>query len=82
MIELDNEGNVISTSGFDHVFDGACETRQIYEEVASSMVESALEGYNGTLFAYGIFSSHTSIHQHIFLTYFYKVKLRVVRRIL
>lgn len=73
IIELDSdEGNVVSTSSFDHVFDGSCGTRQIYEEVGGSMVESALEGYNGTLFAYGEhvfdFKLNQKIQLNLFLT--------------
>jgi hypothetical protein len=59
VIELDpNDGAVVSTSGFDNVFDGFSNTLQIYEEVGTSLVDAALEGYNGTLFAYGTHASH------------------------
>lgn len=61
IIELDaDEGSVLSTSGFDHVFDGSSFTKQIYEEVGESMVDSALEGYNGTLFAYGAYHQYVA----------------------
>lgn len=38
---------------FDHVFAPDCEQQKIYEETAFSLVESVVEGYNGTIFAYG-----------------------------
>ncbi|CBZ49774.1 kinesin-ii motor protein, related [Neospora caninum Liverpool] len=33
--------------------DGSAEQKQIYDETAVSIVESVMEGYNGTIFAYG-----------------------------
>ena len=42
---------------FDHVFDGPCETTAVYERCAQSIIASALEGQNGTIFVYGQTSS-------------------------
>jgi centromeric protein E len=42
---------------FDHVFDGPCETRDVYDRCAKSIMTSALEGQNGTIFVYGQTSS-------------------------
>jgi len=42
---------------FDHVFDGPCETKDIYDRCAKSIMTSALEGQNGTIFVYGQTSS-------------------------
>ena len=42
---------------FDHVFDGTCETRDVYDRCAKSIMTSALEGQNGTIFVYGQTSS-------------------------
>ena len=41
------------TFAFDAVYDPASEQQQIYDETAFPLVESVLEGYNGTIFAYG-----------------------------
>ena len=38
---------------FDAVFQPNCTQREIYDTCASSVVESVLNGYNGTIFAYG-----------------------------
>jgi kinesin family protein 3/17 len=38
---------------FDAVFDGACSQRDVYEGTAMSVVNAVLQGYNGTVFAYG-----------------------------
>lgn len=38
---------------YDYVFGPATPQPQIYEESAFSLVESVVEGYNGTIFAYG-----------------------------
>lgn len=41
------------TFTFDNVFDGTSTQGQVYEETARPIVDSVLEGYNGTVFAYG-----------------------------
>eukprot|EP00968_Pinguiococcus_pyrenoidosus_P028998 scaffold8248_cov258-Pinguiococcus_pyrenoidosus.AAC.3 len=38
---------------FDHVFAPDCTQRDIYTTCAAPVVESVLQGYNGTIFAYG-----------------------------
>ncbi|KAM8702786.1 hypothetical protein ACLKA7_005144 [Drosophila subpalustris] len=38
---------------FDSVYDGSSKTETIYNDMCYSLVESTLEGYNGTIFAYG-----------------------------
>ena len=38
---------------FDGVYDWDCKQRDIYDDVAHPLVEQVLEGYNGTIFAYG-----------------------------
>ena len=38
---------------FDAVFDDKVEQKHIYDVCASGVVESVLNGYNGTIFAYG-----------------------------
>eukprot|EP00359_Climacostomum_virens_P006810 CAMPEP_0204914734 /NCGR_PEP_ID=MMETSP1397-20131031/12636_1 /ASSEMBLY_ACC=CAM_ASM_000891 /TAXON_ID=49980 /ORGANISM="Climacostomum Climacostomum virens, Strain Stock W-24" /LENGTH=1044 /DNA_ID=CAMNT_0052086443 /DNA_START=99 /DNA_END=3233 /DNA_ORIENTATION=- len=44
---------VPKTFAFDTVYPPDCRQRQIYDETAFPLVESVLEGYNGTIFAYG-----------------------------
>jgi len=41
------------TFAFDNVYDWTCTQEDIYKETAYSIVDSVLEGYNGTIFAYG-----------------------------
>lgn len=38
---------------FDKTFDEAFTQRQIFEQTAQPIIDSVLEGYNGTIFAYG-----------------------------
>lgn len=38
---------------FDAVFGPAATQRQVYDACAAEVVESVLDGYNGTIFAYG-----------------------------
>ena len=38
---------------FDHVFDEACKTKQVYDTMASGIINGVIKGYNGTIFAYG-----------------------------
>ena len=48
-----NEAEAQKTFSFDNVFAPDCAQEKIYEESAFSLVESVVEGYNGTIFAYG-----------------------------
>lgn len=38
---------------FDSVFAPTCKQSAIFEDTALPIIESVLEGYNGTIFAYG-----------------------------
>lgn len=50
----DYEGSAATKAfTFDAVFGPAATQRQIYDACAARVVESVLEGYNGTIFAYG-----------------------------
>lgn len=40
---------------YDHVFDPLADNRLVYKTVASPIVQSALDGINGTVFACGCF---------------------------
>ncbi|CAL1275132.1 unnamed protein product [Larinioides sclopetarius] len=42
---------------FDHVFDSKVENGHIYKEICSGIVRSVINGFNGTIFAYGQTSS-------------------------
>ncbi|XP_071893057.1 centromere-associated protein E isoform X2 [Anas platyrhynchos] len=58
-----SEGNTVSeVSGarafsYDRVFHSSDNTQQLYEGVAVPIIQSAVQGYNGTIFAYGQTSS-------------------------
>ena len=38
---------------FDNVFDEACDSKNVYDEVVKPIVAQSIQGYNGTVFAYG-----------------------------
>lgn len=56
---LDEDGNVIANPGpyvahtfaFDHVYDQTASQKKVFETTARTVVESALQGYNATIFA-------------------------------
>ena len=47
------EKDNVKTFTFDDVFPMECPQKQIYQSSAFGIVESVIEGYNGTVFAYG-----------------------------
>lgn len=49
----DDDGSASKTFTFDAVYGPTATQRQIYDTCAARVVESVLEGYNGTIFAYG-----------------------------
>ncbi|XP_028460934.1 centromere-associated protein E isoform X2 [Perca flavescens] len=52
-----DNGNSTKSFGFDRVFTSDETTNQLYQEIAKPLVVSSVEGYNGTIFAYGQTSS-------------------------
>ncbi|XP_048876324.1 centromere-associated protein E [Brienomyrus brachyistius] len=52
-----DEGCITKTFNFDRVFSTVETTKQLYQEVAKPLVVSSVQGYNGTIFAYGQTSS-------------------------
>ena len=48
-----NTGNMPKSFSFDAVFGEASTQRQVYDTCAAPVVESVLNGFNGTIFAYG-----------------------------
>jgi kinesin family protein 3/17 len=54
-------GGALTTAGpysthvftFDHVYDQNCDQAKVYATTAKSVVDSSLQGYNATIFAYG-----------------------------
>ena len=58
---LDEEGNLLSNPGpyvtysfmFDYCYDPMCSQAKVYDTTARPVVDSALQGYNATIFAYG-----------------------------
>ena len=53
--EADERGTPVpnSTFRFDNVFDDECSTEDLYKKVAHPIVNSIVDGFNGTVFAYG-----------------------------
>ncbi|XP_071755303.2 centromere-associated protein E [Centroberyx gerrardi] len=56
-IQQIDDGNPTKSFGFDRVFSADETTHQLYQDIAKPLVVSAVEGYNGTIFAYGQTSS-------------------------
>ncbi|XP_045082820.1 centromere-associated protein E isoform X6 [Coregonus clupeaformis] len=52
-----DDGNFTKNFSFDRVFSAEETTLQLYQELAKPLVVSTVEGYNGTIFAYGQTSS-------------------------
>ncbi|MCE0480849.1 NADH-ubiquinone oxidoreductase chain 1, partial [Datura stramonium] len=63
-----NEYNPATAYAFDRVFGPDSSTQEVYEVAARPVVKAAMEGINGTVFAYGVTSSgktHTMHGDHI-----------------
>jgi len=61
----DHDNDASKTFSFDSVFSEHSTQRQIYDTCAAPVVSSVLDGYNGTIFAYGqtgAGKTHTSTH--------------------
>ncbi|XP_051265824.1 centromere-associated protein E isoform X5 [Dicentrarchus labrax] len=52
-----DDGNSTKSFSFDRVFTAEETTNQLYQDIAKPLVVSSVEGYNGTIFAYGQTSS-------------------------
>ncbi|KAL8257158.1 hypothetical protein R6Q59_029199 [Mikania micrantha] len=61
---IQNEFNSAINYGFDRVFGPATTTRQVYDVAAQQVVNGAMEGINGTVFAYGVTSSGKTHTMH------------------
>ncbi|KAJ7965535.1 Kinesin-like protein [Quillaja saponaria] len=59
-----NEYNPSIAYGFDRVFGPATTTRHVYDIAAQHVVNGAMEGINGTVFAYGVTSSGKTHTMH------------------
>ncbi|KOM48535.1 hypothetical protein LR48_Vigan07g223900 [Vigna angularis] len=60
-----NEYNPSIAYGFDKVFGPATTTRHVYDVAAHHVVSGAMEGINGTVFAYGVTSSGKTHTMHV-----------------
>jgi len=47
---------------YDHVFDQATQTNQVYDKVVSPIVKKAFKGFNGTILCYGQTASGKSFN--------------------
>ncbi|XP_031131367.1 kinesin-like protein KIN-7C, mitochondrial isoform X1 [Ipomoea triloba] len=59
-----NEYNSDTAYGFDRVFGPATTTRRVYDVAAQHVVNGAMGGVNGTVFAYGVTSSGKTHTMH------------------
>ncbi|KAL5704432.1 Kinesin-like protein KIN-7E [Ranunculus cassubicifolius] len=59
-----NEYNASIGYGFDRVFGPATTTRHVYDIAAHHVISGAMEGVNGTVFAYGVTSSGKTHTMH------------------
>ncbi|KAK3511021.1 hypothetical protein QTP70_029023 [Hemibagrus guttatus] len=55
--QIDDDGTMTKSFSFDRVFSAEESTNQLYQDIAKPLVVSTVEGYNGTIFAYGQTSS-------------------------
>lgn len=57
--EADQDGKPLRDSGatFDRVYDGKASTEEVYSDIGATLVDNAMRGINGTIFAYGQTSS-------------------------
>eukprot|EP00127_Corallochytrium_limacisporum_P006334 Clim_evm45s225 gene=Clim_evmTU45s225 len=61
---LEDSGGRSNTFHANHVYGPESQTDKIYQELASPIVEGSLEGFNGTIFAYGQTSSGKTHTMH------------------
>ncbi|KAE8703149.1 Kinesin-related protein 11 [Hibiscus syriacus] len=59
-----NEYNPATAYGFDKVFGSHASSQEVYEVAARPVVKAAMEGVNGTVFAYGVTSSGKTHTMH------------------
>ncbi|XP_065881166.1 kinesin-like protein KIN-7C, mitochondrial [Euphorbia lathyris] len=59
-----NEYNTSIAYGFDKVFGPATTTRHVYDIAAQHVISGAMQGVNGTVFAYGVTSSGKTHTMH------------------
>eukprot|EP00250_Pteridium_aquilinum_P016990 c23398_g2_i1 orf=225-3134(+) len=59
-----SEYNPATAYAFDRVFGPATTTRSVYDVAAQNVVRGAMEGINGTVFAYGVTSSGKTYTMH------------------
>ncbi|GMJ06911.1 kinesin 7.4 [Hibiscus trionum] len=59
-----NEYNPATAYAFDKVFGPHATTQEVYEVAAKPVVQAAMEGVNGTVFAYGVTSSGKTHTMH------------------
>ncbi|XAR59110.1 Plus-end-directed kinesin ATPase [Bertholletia excelsa] len=59
-----NEYNPATAYAFDRVFGPSTTSQQVYEVAARPVVKAAMEGVNGTVFAYGVTSSGKTHTMH------------------
>ncbi|CAF2222880.1 unnamed protein product [Rotaria magnacalcarata] len=50
---MSNSGEDVHNFYFDYVYDWNSKQKDVYEQTARALVDSVLEGFNGTIFAYG-----------------------------
>ncbi|KAI7739174.1 hypothetical protein M8C21_027282, partial [Ambrosia artemisiifolia] len=60
-----NEYNPVTCYAFDRVFGASAVTQEVYEVAARPVVKTAMEGVNGTVFAYGVTSSGKTHTMHV-----------------
>ncbi|KAK1439887.1 hypothetical protein QVD17_05711 [Tagetes erecta] len=59
-----NEYNPATSYAFDRVFGSSAVTQEVYEVAGRPVVKAAMEGVNGTVFAYGVTSSGKTHTMH------------------
>ncbi|KAL4565405.1 hypothetical protein LXL04_029499 [Taraxacum kok-saghyz] len=65
-----NEYNPATSYAFDKVLGSFAETHEVYEVAAGPVIRAAMEGINGTVFAYGVTSSGKTHTMHVSIVFF------------
>lgn len=80
---VDDHGNLLANPGpysihsfyFDHVYDERSSQKKVFDNTARDVVDSALQGYNATIFAYGQTGTGKVFYTASLKIYFLKIIL-------
>jgi centromeric protein E len=71
VLEMDDAGVVTQSWSFDYVWGSTVSTQTVFDELAAPIVDKAVDGINGTIFAYGQTAAGKVKYVHFFLIFFF-----------